>query len=271
LNSSKKVSFDEDQLKITKESITELNNLSYQLTEYNTTVLNYDHTQNRVPSFLSGNVALIEPPKNIATNKQVDKQDTLNNLNAQQLSATSAYSVEVVDSIEKKMHVEKSSLTIFKLGDPEKTSVKMGNSKIKYTDPKYQEKTYNGNLQLYKYRVVTGQINPNTKVKKCPYCSLEFTEKGLKSHQQNNPSCANKQKQISENKLKEPIQNVNENKEETVKSLLIRHDLWEKVQAVAEYICDDCERGFNSLSALHLHDTRIHKQKQNPNSKKRKY
>jgi len=130
---------------------------------------------------------------------------------------------------------------------------------------------YYGNLQLYKYRVVTGQINPNTKVKKCPYCSLEFTEKGLKSHQKNNPSCANKQKQISENKLKEPIQNENENKEETVKSLLIRHNLWEKVQAVAEYICDDCERGFNSLSALHHHDTRVHKQKQNPNSKKRKY
>jgi hypothetical protein len=263
LNSAKKVS-----KKIINKSIDELTNQYLQSTEYNTTVLDYDHTQNRVPSFLGGNVVSIEPPKNIAINKKVDKQDTLNNLNAQQLSATSAYSVKVVDSIEKKMHVEN---TIFKLGDPEKTSVKMGNSKIKYTDPKYQEKTYNGNLQLYKYRVVRGQINPNTKVKKCPYCSLEFTEKGLKSHQKNNPSCANKQKQISENKLKEPIQNENENKEETVKSLLIRHNLWEKVQAVAEYICDDCERGFNSLSALHHHDTRVHKQKQNPNSKKRKY
>jgi len=77
LNSAKKVS-----KKIINKSINELTNQYLQSTEYNTTVLNYDHTQNRVPSFLSGNVALIEPPKNIATNKQVNSEKNILNNSA---------------------------------------------------------------------------------------------------------------------------------------------------------------------------------------------
>ena len=99
-----------------------------------------------------------------------------------------------------------------------------------------------------------------------------FYWKWLGKTSKKNPFCINEQKKISENKLK--TQKKNEYKEKTVKGLLIRYNLWEKVETEAKFTCDHCKRGFKSMPALRHHDTSVHRQEQNPdakpNSKKRK-
>ncbi len=183
MNSAKKVS-----KKIINKSINELTNQYLQSTEYNTTVLDYDHTQNRVPSFVRGNVALIEPPKNIATNKQVDKQNTSNIINAQQIFQSLPYSTDV-ERITKPIILEsidssrvKKALVDNIIQDSEKNSVKMGNSVVKYLDENYPVKRSKNTLNVWKDRVInwykftmynvdtTNKIDPETLVVKCLYC-----------------------------------------------------------------------------------------------------
>ena len=207
-DSSKIFPLDENQLKIINESITEQKNQYVQPTEYNTTVLNYDHTQNHVPSFLRGNVV---SPKNIATNKQGEKQNTSDIINAQQISQYFPYSTDV-EQIIKPIPQNESFL------DPEKQG-RMGNSSVKITDVKYPKKSYARYTQVIKSRVESGELDPCTQTEECPYCFLDFIENGLERHQKKNPFCINEQKKISENKLK--TQNKNEYKEKTVKGLSV--------------------------------------------------
>jgi hypothetical protein len=279
LNSSKKVSFDEDQLKITKESITELNNLSYQLTEYNTTVLNYDHTQNRVPSFVRGNVALIEQPKNIATNKQVDKQNTSNIINAQQIFQSLPYSTDV-ERITKPIILEsidssrvKKALVDNNIQDSEKNSVKMGNSDVKYLDENYQVKRNKNTLMVWKDRVInwhkfkmynvdkTNKIDPETLVVKCLYCQSWITKNGLRRHKIENKYCLYKQNQIIYNEL----EIMNETK--SVKILLEELGIWNDNEANSIAIssdlinCDCCDQTFKSEKGKHVHFTTQHNNK----------
>ena len=174
-DSSKIFPLDENQLKSINESITEQTNQYLQPTEYNTTVVNFDHTQKCVPTFLRENVVSIEPPKNIATNKQVDKQNTSNIINAQQISQSLPYSTDV-EQIIKPIPQNESSL------DPEKR-IRMGNSSVKITDVKYPKKSYARYTQVIKSRVESGELDPCTQTEECPYCFLDFIENGLERHQ----------------------------------------------------------------------------------------
>jgi len=268
-------------LKITKESITELNNLSYQLTEYNTTVLDYDHTQNRVPSFVRGNVALIEQPKNIATNKQVDKQNTSNIINAQQIFQSLPYSTDV-ERITKPIILEsidssrvKKALVDNIIQDSEKNSVKMGNSDVKYLDENYQVKRNKNTLMVWKDRVInwhkfkmynvdkTNKIDPETLVVKCLYCQSWITKNGLGRHKTENKYCLYKQNQIIYNEL----EIMNETKNYSVKMLLEELGIWNdnEVNSIAISTnlinCDCCDQTFKSEKGKRVHFTTQHSNK----------
>lgn len=278
-DSSKIFPLNENQLKIINESITEQKNQYVQPTEYNITVLNYDHTQNRVPSFLRGNVVSIEPPKNIATNKQGEKQNTSDNINTQHIFKPLAYSTDV-ERITKPIVLEsidssrvKKALVDKNIQDSEKDSVKMGNSDVKYLDENYQVKRNKNTLMVWKDRLknwykftmcnvdTTNKIDPNTLVVKCLYCQSWITKNGLRRHKIENKYCLYKQNQIIYNEL----EIMNETK--SVKILLTELGIWNDNESNSIAIssnlinCDCCDQTFKSEKGKHVHFTTQHNNK----------
>ena len=266
---------------IIEESIAELNNLSYQSTEYNTTVVNFDHTQKCVPTFLRENIESIGQQKNIARRKQGEKQNTPNNINTQHIFKPLAYSTDV-ERITKPIVLEsidssrvKKTLVDNNIQDSEKISVKMGNSDVKYLDENYQVKRNKNTLMVWKDRLknwykftmynvdTTNRIDPNTLVVKCLYCQSWITKNGLERHKIKNKYCLYKQNEIIYNEL----EIMNETKKYSVKILLEELGIWNDNEANLVAIssnlinCDCCDQTLKSEKGKRVHFTTQHSNK----------